>query len=110
MKILFDTSVIIAGLVESHPMHQKAFPWLKRAKSNEFELIVASHTIAELYAVLSTLPIKPRITPLIARKLINENIEPNSKIISLTPGEYKSEGKDRGRILNIKYCAGNIGD
>jgi len=90
LKILFDTSVIIAGLVESHPMHQKAFPWLKRAKSNEFELIVASHTIAELYAVLSTLPIKPRITPLIARKLINENIEPNSKIISLTPGEYKS--------------------
>jgi predicted nucleic acid-binding protein len=71
-------------------MHQKAFPWLKRAKANEFELIVASHTIAELYAVLSTLPIKPRITPLIARKLINENIELNSKIISLTPGEYKS--------------------
>jgi len=53
-------------------------------------MIVASHTIAELYAVLSTLPIKPRITPLIAGKLINENIEPNSKCISLATGEYKS--------------------
>ncbi len=51
---------------------------------------MASHTIAELYAVLSTLPIKPRITPLIARKLIRENIEPISKFISLTPGEYNS--------------------
>lgn len=90
MKILFDTSVIIAGLVEAHPMHKKAFPWLRQAKAIMFELIVASHTIAELYAVLSTLPIKPRITPLIAWKLINENIEPNSKIISLTAGEYKS--------------------
>ena len=90
MKILFDTSVLIAGLVETHPMHKRAFPWLKRATANEFEMIVASHTIAELYAVLSTLPIKPRITPLIARKLITENIEPNSKIISLSPGEYKA--------------------
>ncbi len=89
MKILFDTSVLIAGLVETHPMHKSAFPWLKRAKANEFEMIVVSHTIAEVYAVLSTLPIKPRITPLIARKLINKNIEPNSKIISLSPGEYK---------------------
>ena len=71
-------------------MHKRAFPWPKRAKANEFELIVASHTIAELFAVLSTLPIKPRITPLIARKLISENIEPNSKFISLTPGEYKT--------------------
>ena len=90
MKILFDTSVIIAGLVEAHPMHKKAFPWLKQAKANMFELIVASHTIAELYTVLSTLPIKPRITPLVAWKLINENIEPHSKIISLAAADYKA--------------------
>ena len=46
MKILFDTYVIIAGLVESHPMHKKAFPWLKKAKADMFELMVASNTIA----------------------------------------------------------------
>ena len=90
MKILFDTSVLIAGLVETHPMHNRAFLWLKRAMEKKFEFIVAGHTIAELYAVLSTLPLKPRITPLVARKLIIENIEPNCKIISLSPGEYKS--------------------
>ena len=103
MKILFDTSLIIAGLVESHPMHKRAFPWLKRAKANEFELIVASHTLAELYAVLSTLPIKPRITPLIVRKLIIENIEPNSKFISLTPGEYKSVIKQISELGPVSY-------
>jgi predicted nucleic acid-binding protein len=107
MKILFDTSLIIAGLVESHPMHKRAFPWLKRAKANEFELIVASHTLAELYAVLSTLPIKPRITPLIVRKLIIENIEPNSKFISLTPGEYKSVIK---QISELGLAGGIIYD
>jgi len=35
MKTLFDTSVIIAALVEAHPMHQRAFPWLKQAKAND---------------------------------------------------------------------------
>jgi predicted nucleic acid-binding protein len=88
MKILFDTSLIIAALVESHPMHIRAFPWLKKAKAKDFELVVASHTIAETYAVLSTLPIKPRISPSVAWRLISENIVSISKIVSLTPAEY----------------------
>jgi predicted nucleic acid-binding protein len=90
MKTLFDTSVIIAALVEAHPMHQRAFPWLKQAKANDFELIVAGHTVAELYAVLSTLPTKPRITPTVAWRLIHENIEVVAKIVSLTAAEYSS--------------------
>jgi len=36
---------------------------------------VTTHTIAELYAVMSTLLIKPLVSPLITRKLISENIE-----------------------------------
>jgi len=32
MKTLFDTSVIVAALVEAHPMHQRTSPWLKQAK------------------------------------------------------------------------------
>jgi len=98
MKTLFDTSIIVAALVESHPMHQRVFPWFKQAKANEFELIVASHTIAELYAVLSTLPIKPRISPIIAWKLIHENIEATGKIVSLTPAEYISVIKQLSRL------------
>jgi predicted nucleic acid-binding protein len=90
MKILFDTSVLVAALVESHPAHKRAFPWLKKATAKEFDMIVAAHTIAELYAVLTTLPIKPRISPLIARKLVSENIATTAKIISLTPREYIS--------------------
>ena len=90
MKILFDTSLIIAAVVESHPMNVRAFPWLKKAKAKEFDLVVASHTMAESYAVLSTLPIKPRISPSVAWRLINENIASISKIVSLTPAEYGS--------------------
>ena len=98
MKTLFDTSVIIAALVESHPIHERAFPWLKQAKEKQFELIVASHTLAELYAVLSTLPLKPRISSSVAWRLINENIVPNSKVISLTPAEYCSTIKSMSEM------------
>lgn len=108
MKILIDTSVIIAALVESHPMHQRAFPWLKKAKEHHFELIIASHTIAELYAVLSTLPIKPRISPAAAWRLVHENIEAIGKIVSLTAGQYSSVIKkisERGLVGGITYDA-----
>ena len=108
MKTLFDTSVIIASLVEVHPMHQRAFPWLKQAKEKDFELIVAGHTVAKLYAVLSTLPTKPRISPAVAWRLIRENIEPVGKIVSLTAAEYSSTIKkisEMGLAGGITYDA-----
>lgn len=98
MKTLFDTSVIVAALVESHPLHQRAFPWLKQAKAKEFDLVVAGHTMAELYAVLSTLPIKPKISPAVAWKLIHENIEAIGKIVLLTPAEYTSAIKQLSEL------------
>lgn len=89
MKTLFDTSVIVAGLVESHPIHGRSFHWIKQAKNEKLELFIAAHTIAESYAVLSTLPIKPKILPHVARKLLRDNLESIGKIISLTPAEYQ---------------------
>jgi len=108
MRALFDTSVIIAALVESHSMHERAFPWLKQAREKQLELIVASHTLAELYAVLSTLPLKPRISPSVAWRLVKENIESFGKVVSLTPAEYSSTIKrltDTGLIGGIIYDA-----
>jgi predicted nucleic acid-binding protein len=69
-------------------MHARTFPWIKQAKNKELELTIAAHTIAESYAVLSSLPIKPRISPLVAFKLLRENIESAGEIISLTPMDY----------------------
>jgi predicted nucleic acid-binding protein len=89
-------------------MHEIAFPWLKKAKAKEFELIVASHTLAELYAVLTTLPVKPRISPINAWKLVNENIESIASIVSLSPTEYSSTIKrmsEQGLSGGIIYDA-----
>ncbi|MBF0276627.1 MAG: type II toxin-antitoxin system VapC family toxin [SAR324 cluster bacterium] len=88
MRTLFDTSFITACMIEAHPMHERALPWFQQAKENQFELIVASHTIAELYAVLTAAATVPRISPQVAQKLIHENIETVAGIMSLTPKEY----------------------
>ncbi|MGR3317400.1 MAG: type II toxin-antitoxin system VapC family toxin [Candidatus Anammoxibacter sp.] len=79
MRTLFDTSVLIAALVEQHPKHERSLPWLSKAKDNKFEFIVSSHSLAELYAVLTTLPLTPRISAGIAWRLINENIINSAK-------------------------------
>jgi predicted nucleic acid-binding protein len=80
MKTLFDTSVIVSGIVESHPMHAKCLTWLQRAKAGGFDCFVASHSLAETFAVLTSLPVKPRISPLVAQKLIEANLQAIAKI------------------------------
>ena len=107
MKILFDTSFIVAALVDTHPMHERAFPWFRRSKAKEFDLIIAGHTLAELYAVLSTLPIKPRISPSVTWRLIHENIESTAKIVSLTPIEYISTIR---RMSDLGIVGGTVYD
>ena len=53
----------------THPMHPVAWPWLKRVKDGLDSGLVAAHSVAELYAVFTTLPIRPRITPTVALQL-----------------------------------------
>jgi len=88
MKIFFDTSVLIAAMVEKHPAHPRALPWLSRAKAEAFSWGVAAHSVAEAYAILTTLPLKPRISPQLACRLIRENIEGTATILALNPSEY----------------------
>ncbi|MDZ7766238.1 MAG: PIN domain-containing protein [Melioribacteraceae bacterium] len=88
MKILFDSSVLIAAFVESHPKHKPAFSYLIRAKEKEFELFVASHSILEIYSVLTSAPFVPKISPQLATQLIENNIKHLAKIISLTDKDY----------------------
>jgi predicted nucleic acid-binding protein len=109
MKILFDTSVLVAAIVESHPMHLQALPWLQQAKAEEAadNFFIASHTLAELYAVSTTLPVKPKIAPLTAWRLIHDNIETSAKIISLTASDYKDIVRE---MSELGMTGGNIYD
>lgn len=88
MKVLFDSSVLIASFVLNHPKHTSAFAWLKRAKEKEFSFYVSAHSLLEVYSVLTSAPFVPKILSTAARKLIDENVKKIAKIISLNGAEY----------------------
>jgi predicted nucleic acid-binding protein len=87
---LFDTSVLVAALVTGHPAHAQAFPWLHRAARGEIGMVVASHSLAELYAVLTSLPVRPRIGPAEARRLVRAEVESRATVVPLTSADYRT--------------------
>ena len=89
MQVVCDTSVLVAAMVEQHPGYERAFPWLGRAKRQECECCVTTHSLAELYAVLTTLPVRPKIAPGTARRLIRENVETVARIVQITEKDYQ---------------------
>ena len=107
-QVLFDTSVLVAGIVAAHPAHALALPWLQRAHRGSIGFLVATHTVAELYAVLSTLPVRPRIGPGLARQLVRENVLAKAKVVSLSAADYEAvidEVADLGLSGGIVYDA-----
>ena len=81
MRILFDTSVLVAALIETHPMHKSAFARLKRVVERADEGFVSAHSVAELYAVLTTLPVHPTISANQAEELIKHNIVRHFQVV-----------------------------
>lgn len=72
VKVLFDTSVLVAALIVSHPQHPLCFPHLKAAESWQVEGFISTHTLAETYSVMTRLPVQPRIVPAQAQSLITD--------------------------------------
>jgi predicted nucleic acid-binding protein len=75
-------------MVEAHPNHALALPWLQRVKGQDDHGLIAAHSIAELYAVLTTLPVRPPILPAVARQLIVHNVLDRLEVVALTGDDY----------------------
>jgi len=90
MKVLLDTSVLVAAMVEAHPHHGRALSWIQRAKRREVTAIIASHSLAELYAILTSLPLRPRIPPATAWQLIQQNVLDTFTVVSLSDDDYRA--------------------
>ena len=88
MRILLDTSVLVAAMIEAHPAHAQALPWLHRVKARADIGLVAAHSLAELYAVLTTLPLQPRIPPAMAQELIKRNVLDILEVVPLSDEDY----------------------
>ena len=98
MRLLLDASVLVAALVDTHPAHSRVFAWLSRARSGGAELIVASHTLAELYAVLTAYPVWPRIAPATAQRLISDSVLAMVEVVPLSTADYQRVIGDLGGL------------
>lgn len=87
-KTLFDTSVLVAALVERLPEHPRAAAELRRVSATKRDACAAVHALAELYAVLTTLPVSPRITPGQARRLVQHNVSSRMELVALDGFDY----------------------
>lgn len=88
MKLFFDTTVLVASVVREHPHHARALPAIERALKAKNTGYVAAHGLAEMYAVLTKLPITPRIGPEDARRLVTDNVVAHFEVVALTAREY----------------------
>ena len=69
MKVALDTSVIVAAVFEEHPHHLRASWWLRTRRN--LDRIASWHAYAEAWAVLSALPIEPRVSGEVAAAVLD---------------------------------------
>lgn len=98
MKAFFDTSVLVAAFVPAHPRHERAFDRVRRALAGEYRMLIATHTLAEVFSVLTTLPLSPRISPAAAARIIREDLEGRAELQPLVATDYLEEVRHLGEI------------
>ncbi|MEI7835535.1 MAG: PIN domain-containing protein [Planctomycetota bacterium] len=87
MKVLLDSSVLVAAFVESHPRNEPAAALFGRIHQKQWTLFVAAHSLAETYSVMTGTPFSPRISPSDARGVMSDNLE-EARIVPLTGDDY----------------------
>jgi predicted nucleic acid-binding protein len=85
MKEFFDTSVLVAAFRGGHVHH---VPSLKRlAAAEKRHSACGIHSLAEVYAVMTALPVKPMIPPEQALLFVEE-VHNRLTVVSLSAVEY----------------------
>ena len=90
MSVLFDTSVLVAAIVENHERHDDALPWLQRVQEGALSGRISAHSLAEIYAVLTAMPLPIRLSCDVAWQLIATNVLAGFDVVDLTPEDYRT--------------------
>jgi predicted nucleic acid-binding protein len=88
VKVFLDTNVLVAACVEEHEHHARALLLVESVHQGKAEGVVSAHSLLETYAILTRLPRSPRITPMQAAALVEENIINHFEVVALNAREY----------------------
>jgi predicted nucleic acid-binding protein len=90
MKVLCDTSVLVPALWKWHDDHAACIGWLTAAAGSRIELVLAVHSIAETFSVVTRLPTKQRVSPADAWQAIQGSLLPHARLIEVPATNYQS--------------------
>jgi predicted nucleic acid-binding protein len=88
VKIFFDTTILVAASEKSHPHYIRAWPALRRVAAGQDNGFMSVHSIAELYASLTRLPVQPRIHPVEAARIVTDNVLPHFEAVLVGKKDY----------------------
>lgn len=116
MIVFFDTSVLVAASVASHPHHRSAAAAIENVRRKTHRGWISQHGVAEVYAALTSLPVSPRIHPADALRII-EGLLQHFHVAELEPSDYVAVLKEvaarnwiSGRVYDALhvYCARKV--
>lgn len=108
MKVLFDTSVLVATVVDQLPQHDRALECFIKYSGGARDACCSTHALAECYATLTALPLPRRIQPMEAKQLIEENFVNRLTVLDLPSSAYLdvlSRVSDLGLRSGVVYDA-----
>lgn len=76
-----DSSVTVAASLRFHPDHERCRADLERRLGRGDELVLAAHSLAELYSTLTRMPPPNRISPPAAINLIRTNFLDRARVV-----------------------------
>jgi predicted nucleic acid-binding protein len=85
VKRFLDTSVLVAVFYGDHPAHEAAIQCYRDATPRT--AFCAAHSVAELYAVMTRLPVRPAISPEQCMLFVND-LRERFTLVQLTGAEY----------------------
>lgn len=88
MIALLDTSVIVAGIIQSHREHERSRRWLGRGRTEGAQVWCSQHALAETFSILARAPWPVKISAIEAQTVVNANIR-EDRIVRLGPEDYR---------------------
>jgi predicted nucleic acid-binding protein len=113
MRVLLDTSCLVAAALAQHEHHAATIEGLSRRRAAGHTFLMAAHAVTESYAVLTRLPAPHRLAPADAFEILHRNWG-RTETIALTAVEswrvvqrHASRGVGGGRVYDgcIAECA-----
>ncbi|MFA5506995.1 MAG: PIN domain-containing protein [Vulcanimicrobiota bacterium] len=87
MKVLLDTSTLVAGMLRDHPHKVACRPWILAVRDGLHEGVLCSHSLAEFYATMTAMPLKPQLSPSETRQTLEELLT-HFEIVPLLEADY----------------------